>query len=268
MAKEQRRKGWRTVSGQQSRELASLLDYIRKEKYMLKYDTILWDLDGTLLNFKMAERHGLRNALENYGITMTEEMLSLYSGINEMFWEKLERGEVDKTEMLAERFRVFFRQMGLDGIDPEEMLKHYEWEMGSRVYYEGDSPAVVSKLREMGIKQYVVTNGTMATQPRKMESSGFDRYMDKVFISDEIGYDKPGKEFFDVVFRELVDVKKEKTLLIGDSLTSDILGANRAGIDACWYNPKGKALPKGMAVHVEYEIKDLQEVFGILSTMT
>lgn len=231
---------------------------------MLKYDTILWDLDGTLLDFKLSERYALGKVLKSYGITMTEEMRSLYSGINEMFWEKLERGEVDKTEMLSERFRVFFHQMGMDGIDPKEMLERYEWELGNRVYYVDGSLEIVKELRGMGIKQYVVTNGTMATQPRKMEKSGFDRYMDQVFISDEVGYDKPQKEFFDAVFRELADVKKEKTLLVGDSLTSDMLGANRAGIDACWYNPKGKALPGGMAVHVEYEIKDLREVFEII----
>ena len=233
---------------------------------MLKYDTILWDLDGTLLDFKLSERYALEACLKSQGLVMTEEMLALYSGINECYWERLERGEVEKQELLPGRFREFFRRTGLEGIDPEEMQKQFEKKLGERTYYVENSYEVAGRLKEMGFRQHIVTNGIFATQLVKMKRSGFDKLMDRVFISDEIGYEKPKKEFFDSVFAELADFRREKTLLIGDSLTSDMRGANNAGVDACFYNPKGKPLSVegGEPVHVEYEIRRLEEIFGIL----
>lgn len=236
---------------------------------MLRYDTILWDLDGTLLDFKMSERYALGVCLKSWGVDMTEEMLSLYSGINEAYWERLERGEVEKQELLSGRFREFFRQAGLVGIDPEAMRRAYERELGTKTYYVDDSCEIVAKLKEMGLKQYIVTNGVLTTQQIKMKNSGFDRLIDSVFISDEIGYEKPRKEFFEIAFGKLPGFRRERALLVGDSLTSDMRGANNVGVDACFYNPAGKPLSKQgeSPVHVEYEIKNLREVFRILGGM-
>lgn len=232
----------------------------------MRYDTILWDLDGTLLDFKLSERYALGECLKTHGIAMTEEMLALYSGINERYWERLERGEVEKKELLPGRFREFFRQTGIRGIDPDEMQKQYEKELGVKVYYIENSYEIVTELKEMGVRQHIVTNGILKTQQIKMERSGFDKLMDKVFISDVIGYEKPRKEFFEAAFRELPDFKRENALLVGDSLTSDMRGAGNAGVDACFYNPRKKPLSAGdgAPVHVEYEIGKLKEVFEIL----
>lgn len=231
---------------------------------MLRYDTILWDLDGTLLDFKMSERYALGVCLKSWGVDMTEEMLSLYSGINEAYWERLERGEVEKKELLPGRFREFFRQAGLEGIDPEAMQREYERRLGTKTYYMDDSYEIAAKLKEMGLKQYIVTNGILITQQIKMKNSGFDRLIDSVFISDEIGYEKPRKEFFEIAFGRLPGFRRERALLVGDSLTSDMRGANNAGVDACWYNPKGKTLPADQTLCLAYEIENLREVFEIV----
>lgn len=231
---------------------------------MLRYDTILWDLDGTLLDFKMSERYALGVCLKSWGVDMTEEMLSLYSGINEAYWERLERGEVEKKELLPGRFREFFRQAGLEGIDPEAMQREYERRLGTKTYYVDDSYEIAAKLKEMGLKQYIVTNGILVTQQIKMKNSGFDRLIDSVFISDEIGYEKPRKEFFEIAFGRLPGFRRERALLVGDSLTSDMRGANNAGVDACWYNPKGKTPPADQTLCLAYEIENLREVLEIV----
>lgn len=256
---------------------------------MLKYDTILWDLDGTLLDFKLSERYALGVCLKKYGISMTEEMLSLYSGINERYWERLERGEVTKQELLPGRFESFFHQMGWNHIDPKIIHKEYERELGTMTYYRDNSYEVVKRLKELGIKQYIVTNGVVLTQYIKMKKSGFDRLIDKVFISDEIGYEKPQIKFFEKAFAQMPDFRKEKALLVGDSLTSDIKGANNVGVDACWYHPdsafsensrrkrvdtvgtvSGGTVAVGTAsnateVHFEYKIRNLEEIFDIVN---
>ena len=236
---------------------------------MLKYDTILWDLDGTLLDFKKSERYALGVCLKSCGVTMTEEMLALYSGINEKFWERLERGEIEKKELLPGRFREFFYQEGISQAELEELQKRYEQELGTKTYYVDDSYEIVKQFKKMGLRQHIVTNGILVTQRIKMKNSGFDKLIDKVFISDVIGYEKPRKEFFDAVFAELPEFGKERVLLVGDSLTSDMRGANNTGVDACWYNPKGKPFPEyrgdGETLHVEYEIRNLRELFGIVT---
>lgn len=263
----------------------------------MKYDTILWDLDGTLLDFKLSERYALGVCLKTYGIEMTEEMLALYSGINERYWERLERGEVTKKELLQGRFACFFQRMGFTHIDPMEIQKQYERELGTMTYYRDNSYDVLKRLKEMGVKQYLVTNGVMITQQIKLKNSGFDKLIDQAFISDELGYEKPRPEFFEKAFARLSGFHREKSLLVGDSLTSDIKGANNAGVDACWYHPDGKPFPAGSekdgmpaegqegetpaenaagnprslpnnkgaeSVHIEYMIKNLEEIFTVI----
>ncbi len=228
---------------------------------MEKYRIVLWDLDGTLLNFKLSERYALGVCLKAHGVEMTEEMLAAYSGINEAYWKRLEKGEVTKQELLPGRFREFFRKAGITHIRPEEMQKKYEVELGRKTFYVDASLELVKRLRKQGVRQYIVTNGVIVTQQIKMKNSGFDRLVDGVFISDEIGYEKPRKEFFEIAFGRILDFEKKEALLVGDSLSSDMRGADNAGVDACWYNPEGKKNEEG--VPVKYEIRNLQEVYAL-----
>ena len=108
----------------------------------------------------------------------------------------------------------------------------------------------------------MVTNGVVITQNIKMKNSGFDRIVDGVFISDELGFEKPRAEFFEKAFERISDFQREKAILIGDSLTSDMRGANNAGVCACWYNPDGKENDKG--VTLDYEIENLQQLYTVL----
>ena len=222
---------------------------------------ILWDVDGTLLNFKASEKQALSLCLIDEGIEPTDEMVAQYSAINQSFWEKLETGELTRDRILTGRFEVFFDLIEKK-VDINKFEKAYQKALANVFFYYDDSLSLCKKLKKDGFRQYVVTNGVASTQNKKLRDSKFYYIMDGIFISDNIGYPKPDKRFFEKVFDALPDLSKDDTIIIGDSLTSDIKGGNNAGIRCCWYNPYG-VLPD-RDVKIDYEIKNLWEIEDIL----
>lgn len=225
--------------------------------------TILWDVDGTLLDFAAAEKAAIRNLFEEYHLgECTDEMLLRYSRINKTYWERLERGEITKAEVLVGRFQEFFEAEGIDSAITLEFNQKYQIFLGDTIVYRDNSFQIVKSLQGK-VRQYVVSNGTVIAQTKKLNRSGLGALMDGVFLSEQIGVEKPNLEFFDKVFDIIGDIDRNQIMIVGDSLTSDICGGNRAGIITCWYNPE-KA-EKIENVHVDYEITNLREVYRILS---
>lgn len=223
---------------------------------------ILWDIDGTLLNFERAENYAVKKCFEIFEMGVcTDEMVKRYSVINTKYWERLERNEITKQEVLVGRFREFFETERLPIEKAIPFNDEYQVRLGDKVFFNENAIAIVKAFRERGIVQYAVTNGTLTAQKRKLAASGLDTLLDKAFISDEIGVEKPNTAFFDKVFAEIAKVgnfKKEEILIVGDSLTSDIQGGNNADIPCCWYNPKGNQNTKGL--RIDYEIQTLDEL--------
>ncbi len=224
--------------------------------------TLLWDIDGTLLNFSAAEKAAIRSLFQEYGLgECPEEMLQRYSRINKAYWERLEKGEITKPEVLIGRFRDFFETEGLNDAIASEFNDKYQLRLGDTIVYCDDSLKIVESLRGK-VKQYAVSNGTIAAQSKKMRLSGLGELMDGIFLSEQLGIEKPNVEFFNKVFKTIGPVDKNQVMIVGDSLTSDICGGNNAGIVTCWYNPEGAAAVKGY--RVDHEISDLHEIFDLL----
>lgn len=225
--------------------------------------TILWDIDGTLLDFAAAERAALRTLFKEYHLgDCTDKMLQKYARINRAYWERLERGEISKAEVLVGRFFDFFEQEGIDSRIAAEFNDKYQICLGDTIVYHDDSFHIVQSLQGK-VRQYVVSNGTVVAQTKKLNRSGLGKLMDDIFLSEQIGAEKPSMDFFDKVFETIGNIDKNQTMIVGDSLTSDICGGNRAGIITCWYNPE--QAENSAQVHVDYEITDLHEVYRILS---
>ena len=223
---------------------------------------ILWDIDGTLLSFKLAERAAIRACFEKFGLgELTEEMLANYSAINASYWKRLELGELTKGQVLRGRFEEFFAAHGLDTSCVDDFNAEYQVRLGETVVFNDDGKELVQRLQGK-VKQYAVTNGTLVAQRGKLKNSGLDKLLDGVFISDVVGVEKPGKGFFDAVFAAIGSYDKDEVLIVGDSLTSDIQGGNNAGILCGWYNPGGEPVPEGL--RIDYDIRDLNAVEIIL----
>ena len=223
---------------------------------------VLWDIDGTLLSFKLAERAAIRTCFDKFGLgEITDEMLADYSQINARYWKRLELGELTKQQVLRGRFEEFFTVYGLDIGCVDDFNAEYQVRLGETVVFNDNGGELVRRLRGK-VKQYAVTNGTLVAQRGKLKNSGLDQLLDGVFISDVVGVEKPGKGFFDAVFAAIGPYEPDQVLIVGDSLTSDIQGGNNAGILCCWYNPAGQEVPGHL--RVDYNIRDLNELIGIL----
>ena len=206
---------------------------------------VLWDIDGTLLDFLKSEEHGIRTCFQKFGLgECTDEMLARYSAINRKWWEKLERGECTKPEVLVGRYREFFANEAIPFDRAEEFNDAYQIHLGDKAFFHEGGEEAVHALKGRYL-QYAVTNGTAIAQERKLQKSGLYQILDGVFISEKVGYEKPDVRFFDAVFAA-IPCKKEECIIIGDSLTGDMQGGINAGIERWWYNPKG--LPADRAV--------------------
>lgn len=227
------------------------------------YKYLLWDIDDTLVDFKISEKIALKECFKQVSVDLSDEDILVYSKINHDYWKLLEQGKIEKSIMLNQRFEDFSKYLSLESIDSQAINKMFQIMIGDYAVMIDGAYEICVNFKEIK-KQYALTNGTAIAQNRKLKNTGLIEIFDDVFISDEVGYDKPNIRFYEHVFDKIPEFKKEEALVIGDSLSSDILGANNAGIDCCWFNPKG-AINENPDIKMNYEIKALNELLEIIA---
>lgn len=229
---------------------------------MGKIKVVLWDIDGTLLDFQVAEKHAIRACFSKFRLgECTDEMLRDYVEINAGYWRRLEKGELTKPQVLVGRFEEFFGKYGIDTAAAPAFNEEYQLRLGDTICFCENALETVKALRGR-VLQYAVTNGTKTAQERKLAGSGLDQLLEGVFISEMIGIEKPMMGFFDKAFQEIGAYEKDEMMIVGDSLTSDMQGGNNAGIVTCWYNPNGIERPEGL--RIDYEIRNIKEIQEIV----
>lgn len=228
---------------------------------MYRFTTILWDVDGTLLDFLYSQRYAITKCFRSTGREITEEQIERYSQINDEFWKRHERGEVTRDELLAGRFEKLFTELAIHDIDVKKFQKEYEEALGS-VFSHIDDSLTVCKSLSGYVRQYAVTNGNVSIQKRKLKLSGLLETLDGLFVSEEVGAPKPSSAFFDHCLERIEEKDRSKILIVGDSLTSDIKGGIQAGIATCWYRPDTAV--NDSPCRPDYEISDLHMIYDIL----
>ncbi len=226
-----------------------------------RYKFVLWDIDDTLVDFKASESVALHSCFGEFGVDLTDEDIAVYSKINHDYWKLLEQGKVVKSEMLVQRFTDFIAYINQPHVDGAVMNENYQLALGDHVVMFEDGLEICRELKGQK-KQYAVTNGTIVAQQKKLRNTGLIDIFDGVFISDEVGYQKPDIRFFDHCFLNIPDFKKEEAIIIGDSPTSDMKGGNLADLDCCWFNPRQVERPQDLKL--DYEITRLSELREIL----
>lgn len=224
------------------------------------YTHILFDLDDTLMDFQKCQYHSFKYVLSQYNISFTPQVYSCYKKINHELWQLFNMEKISKKEVENNRFTYFFKSIGKN-INGEQANKIYQSHLENQTWL---TPYAYDLCRELykSYSLYIVTNGVGRTQLNRFNLSEINKFFKGIFISDEIGYAKPNKMFFDSVCREIGYTDKQKILLVGDSIDSDIRGANNFGIDCCWFNPNGFNTNENL--EIKYVIKDLRELLKIL----
>ena len=227
------------------------------------FEFLFLDLDDTILDFHKAERIALTKTLRVFGVEPTEFVLGLYHRINQWHWEQLELGKMTRDQVLEGRFAALFRELGRQA-DAAACTRAYESNLSVGHYFLPGAEAALAGLSGK-YRLYLASNGTAKVQAGRLESANISRFFEGIFISQEIGANKPAGEYFDRCFARIPDFDRERALMVGDSLTSDILGGQNAGVATCWVNPHHA--PRKAGIRVDYEIERLAELPALLEAL-
>ena len=219
------------------------------------------DLDDTILDFQKAERLALAKTLESFGLPPTDTVLARYHEINREHWERLERKELTRQQVLVGRFAALFAEMGLSA-QAEQVARAYEENLSQGHYFLPGAEEALKSLSKK-YKLYLASNGTARVQAGRLKSAGIIPYFQEIFVSEEMGYNKPDPAYFDACFARIPGFRKERAMMVGDSLTSDILVGIQAGIATCWVNPHHKT----WEIHPDYEIESITQLEALLHNL-
>ncbi|MFV0560241.1 MAG: YjjG family noncanonical pyrimidine nucleotidase [Enterococcus sp.] len=226
----------------------------------LNYKTLLFDVDDTLLDFQLAEEQALQELFAQQGIELTPEIATSYRALNHHLWREFEKGNMTRDYLTENRFGLLFQQFGKT-VDSVMMENQYRGYLNQGHELVENSKEIIRDLAQKA-DLYIVSNGVSATQRLRLEAAGLLPYFKDIFVSEDTGYQKPMKEFFDYVFARIPAIDLDQTVIIGDSLTSDIKGGNGVGIDTIWFNRN--KLPESAEITPTYRIDHLQEIYTIL----
>lgn len=227
----------------------------------MKYEILIFDADETLFDFRKSEEYAIKNTLIDFNIEYKrEEHLTIYRDINDTLWREYEKGNITQKELKIKRFKILSNTLNIK-FDENEFAKVYiKYLSNSSFLYKNSLPLV--KDLHIDYKLLIITNGLSNVQNNRIKKSPIGKYFEDIIISEEVGFQKPNPEIFEYALRRFNGIDKNKFLMIGDSLTSDIKGGINFGIDTCWFNPN--KLINETDLNPTYEISDITEVKNIL----
>lgn len=235
--------------------------WVPKLNKQKRYQYLLFDIDNTLMDFSAGEKTALYQTMEELGIAIGEADYHKYLEVNREAWLRFEAGELDSKSVQRERFEAFAAHLGRDRREGQQLNDRYVVNLGMQAILMEGSMELLLQLREH-YKLAVATNGLTLVQRERLKRSGFLPLLDRVFISQEMGVQKPHKAYFDHIFSAFGSEERGEYLMIGDSLSADIQGGINAGIDTCWLQNPGAAPDEN--IQPTYTIRGYDELLALL----
>ena len=230
----------------------------------MTYKFLLFDLDHTLLDFDTAEDVALTQLLKEEGIEDIQAYKDYYVPMNKTLWKDLEQKKITKQELVNTRFSKLFAHFGIIK-DDSYLAERYQFFLAQQGQIFSGAIELLDTLTERGYELYAATNGITAIQTGRLAQSGLAPYFNQIFISEQLKTQKPDGLFYEKIGQQIDGYSKEKTLMIGDSLTADIQGGNNAGIDTIWYNPHH--LENNTQAQLTYEVDSYQDLLDCLDKL-
>lgn len=224
------------------------------------YRTLLFDLDDTLLDFGVSRYDAFKGLCDTHAFPFDEALFNRFNEINEGLWSAYEQGRITQTEVLHARHEIVFKEYGHD-VDGALFDATYKKHLSQGFHAIEGALELITELKDH-FALYIVSNGVSTIQDSRLKGSGLHPHFQAVFVSEDTGYQKPHRGFFEHVFSRIPNFSPAETLMIGDSLTADIVGGHGAGIDTCWFNPRKKHNHVG--VEPTYEIRHYDELRAIV----
>ena len=227
----------------------------------------LFDLDQTLLDFHASERKALELVLTANGFSYSDDIYSAFKECNKRLWLELEKNDITRTELFTNRFNYIFEKSGGGpaGLDPLAVNDEFIRTMSvNGVLLDGALEFIERLRRETAdSKIYIVSNGATINAKGRIASTGLGKFLDGVFVSEDMGVAKPAKEFFDIVL-DSIKAPKESCVVIGDSLSSDMLGAKNSSLASVWFSPQGDVESAMREYDIDFCARSYDELFDAL----
>lgn len=229
---------------------------------MVKF--VFFDLDETILDFTRSEAVALSRTLQVFGKEPTPHVIERYHVLNISQWKLMEEKKLSREAVLTRRFELLFEELGWDPAGVPAFNDQYEVFLGQGHYFLPGAEELVKALA-LQYDLYLATNGASAVQRGRLKSAGLEPFFKGIFISEEVGYNKPSAEYFRAAFAAIPEFDPAAAIIVGDSLTSDIRGGRNAGIRTCWLNPAGEE-PRP-DIPPDYTIRTLEELPALLKKL-
>lgn len=210
-----------------------------------------------MFDYDKAEENALRKTFSSYRFAYDGSIRQKYRIINDGLWKSFENNEVTKEELQVSRFSRLFEKIGIK-CDAGQFNSKYLMTLGNESHLLNGAKEICKYLFDKQKQLYIITNGMSKTQRARIVNSEIKDYFMNVFISEEIGFQKPNKSYFEAVLSDLGTDKTEEILIVGDSLSSDIKGGGNIGMDTCWFNPSNAI--NTTDILPTYEIRELKEI--------